>query len=171
MKCFEDFAVGDMIVLGQKTVTAADIAAFAAEFHADPAHLADAGSSSAFQVLREVAEPGAPPAEALQPIKGPVASGWHVGAMFMRTFYDGLLAQSSSRGSPGIESLDWLHPVQADDTIRFSLEVMDIKASRSRPDMGLVLFDMIGLNQRGETVLSGRSWTMFGRREADHVVV
>jgi acyl dehydratase len=171
MKCFEDFAIGDVLVLGEKTVAPEEILAYAREFDPSPMHLDDAAARSAFHARNEVTDPDEPPAERLFPLDGLVASNWHVGAMFMRTFFDGLLVASSSRGSPGIESLDWPTPVCAGDTLRFSLKVMDVKTSRSRPDLGLVLFDMVGLNQRGERVMAGRSWTMMGRREASLAVV
>jgi len=163
-KWFEDFSVGDVLPLGEKTVTADEIIAFARDFDPAPMHLDDLAAGTALHARHEIAEPGLPPIELLMPLEGLVASPWHVGAMFMRTFYDGLLARSSSRGSPGIETLDWPNPVKPGDILRFSLEVMEIRSSRSRPDMGLVLFDSLGANQVGDPVMLARSWTMFGRR-------
>jgi len=161
---FDDFVVGDVLPLGEKTVTAEEIIAFARDYHPAPMHLDDALAKAAFHARHEIDTPGRPPIELLMPLEGLVASPWHVGAMFMRTFYDGLLVRASSLGSPGIETLDWPNPVKTGDAVRFSLEVMEIRPSRSRPDLGLVLFDSLGANQLGDPVMLARSWTMFGRR-------
>jgi acyl dehydratase len=170
MKCFEDFAVGDVLLLGETAVSHDDIVGYARTYDPSPLHLDGVAATQALRVRDEIADPDEPPAEALLPLDGIVASNWHVGAMFMRTFFDSLLANSAGRGSPGIDSLKWPIPVRAGDTIRFTLEIMEVKESRSRPDLGLVLFDMLGVNQLGETVMIGRCWTMFGRREAGPAV-
>lgn len=135
-RCFEDFRVGDVWPLGGKTVTRAEIAAYAATF--DPR------------------EPY---------LTGDIAAPWHVGGLFMRQYYDGLLQGSSGLGSPGIEDLAWPTPLKAGETIVVAAEVLDTRVSNSRPDMGLVRFRFIVRNERGDDVLIGTSWTMFGRRE------
>jgi len=159
-KCFEDFVIGDIVPLGDKTLSRDEIVAYARDFDPSPAHLDEIAAKCALSV-----RPGAS-GQDLVALDGLVASSWHVGAMFMRTFFDALLAGASSRGSPGIETLDWPNPVRPGDMLRFSLEVMETKTSRSRPDMGLVLFDILGVNQLGDPVLVARCWTMFGRRDA-----
>lgn len=164
-KCFEDFAVGDVIPLGVATPDREALVAYAKEFDPAPMHLDDDLARNAFQYAGDDAR------GAVVPLDGLIASNWHVGAMFMRTFYDGLLVGSTSRGAPGMEVLKFPNPVRAGDTIRLTLRVMDIKSSRSRPDMGLVLFETRGLNQRDELVIYVTSWTMFGRREVAHAVV
>jgi len=166
IKCFEDFGVGDVIALGETRVTAQDIVAFAAEFDPAPVHLGDTDAGAA---LRPVAAPDG--SEALVRVDGPIASNWHVGSIFMRVLFDGLLAGAQAKGSPGIEAATWPTPVRPGDTLGFSLQVLETKTSRSRPDLGLVLFGFRGVNQRGEPVLVARSWTMFGRRTGgSHVV-
>lgn len=133
---FEDFAVGQVWPLGEKVVPAADMAAYAAEF--DPR------------------EPY---------LFGQEAAPWHIGGLFMRQFYDHMLKGSTGRGSPGIENLTWPAPLLAGQTIRVTSEVIEVRASKSRPDTGLVLLRFVACNERDETVMSGTSWTMFGRRE------
>ena len=43
-------------------------------------------------------------------------------------------------------------PVFAGDTIRVETEVTALRPSASRPGQGVVTFEHLGLNQRGETV-------------------
>ena len=70
-------------------------------------------------------------------------------------------------GAPGIEELKWLKPVRPGDTLRARRTVLETKASRSRPEMGLVRFHYELLNQNGDVVLSQRNWSMLGRRDAE----
>jgi acyl dehydratase len=138
---FEDFRVGDILPLGGKIVTAAEIAAYAVQF--DPR------------------EPY---------LSGTEAAPWHIGGLFMRQFFDGLLAGSSGRGSPGIEDLAWPTPLKAGDRISVSAEVLEVRTSKSRPDTGLVRLRFRIVNQPGACIMTGTSWTMFGRREVSHAV-
>jgi len=52
----------------------------------------------------------------------------------------------------GFGSIEFPHPVFAGDTIRARSEVLEVRASRSRPDAGIVVFRHDGVNQRGELV-------------------
>ena len=59
---------------------------------------------------------------------GVIASGWHTCSMMMRMVVDGLMAQSSSMGSPGLDGVRWLRPVRAGDTLN-----VRYLTARSRP--------------------------------------
>ena len=67
---------------------------------------------------------------------GLVASGWHTACLTMRIVVDGLLERSTSMGSPGLEKLKWLRPVRPDDPLTLTLEVLEARPSRSKPDRG-----------------------------------
>jgi len=69
---------------------------------------------------------------------------------------DGLLADSASLGSPGVEALNWPRPVRPGDTLRTRITTLDRALSQSRPDRGRVRSKLEVLNQKGEVVLS---WT------------
>lgn len=140
-RCFEDFIRGDVWPLGSKIVTRAEIAAYAAEF--DPR------------------EPY---------LSGDVAAPWHIGGLFMRQYYDTLLKGSSGRGSPGIETITWPATLRGDEAMSAAAEVLQTRVSNSRPDTGLVQFRFIVRNERGDDVMVGTSWTMFGKREVSHAV-
>lgn len=142
---FEDFRPGETIELGYRTVTEAEIIAFARDydpqtFHIDP----EAARHSAFG--------------------GIVASGWHTAALFMRLFVDGALKESSALASPGVDELRWLKPVRPGDRLSARITVIDAVPSRSKPDRGLVRHACEVANQHGETVMSMRTLALFGRR-------
>ena len=55
-------------------------------------------------------------------------------------------------------------PVFEGDTIYSQSEVLETRASRSRPNVGIVTVRTIGYNQRGETVISYKRTMMIYRR-------
>ena len=144
-RTFEDFAVGETIAHGGRDVSADDIVAFAAEYDPQPFHL-DANAP-------ETALTG-----------GLIASGWHVAAIFMRLMCDSFLLESSSMGSPGIDTLQWLKPVKPGDTLTARSTVTEVRASRTRPDRGIVHFRHEVINRHGDVVMWFENPIIFGRR-------
>jgi acyl dehydratase len=67
-------------------------------------------------------------------------------------------------GAPGVEEVRWLRPVLPGETVEAELKVIDVKESKSRPEMGLVRFETEVRNPRGEAVLGQTNWIMIGRR-------
>ena len=142
---FEDFFVGQEIALGSRTVTEAEIIAFATEFDPQPFHVDhDAAAASMYGAV--------------------IASGWHTCSMMMRMVVDGMMATSSSMGSPGLDKVRWLAPVRAGDTISVSYVTTAVKASASKPDRGVVWSMWRAVNQDGELVCTIEGMGMFGRR-------
>lgn len=142
---FEDFAPGDTLPLGSRHVTRSEIIAFATEFDPQPFHLDERAAADA-------------------PVVGLMASGWHVGALFMNMLCRGFLLESSSMGSPGIETLKWAQPVRPGDTLSASSTVVETRTSKSRPEMGIVRFRHEVINQAGDVVMWMDNSIMFGRR-------
>lgn len=144
---WEDFHVGDVREFGALPVTREAVLAFAREFDPQPFHVDDAAAqASLFGKLS--------------------ASGWHTCAMAMRITCDGLLLQSSSLGSPGMDSLRWLKPVFPDDVLSVRLTTLATRTMASRPAVGLVLSTWEVLNQDRTPVMAMQGWGMFGRRAA-----
>lgn len=144
---FEDFRPGEAIELGSRNVTETEIIAFARDYDPQSFHLdAAAAKASIFGGL--------------------VASGWHVAAMFMRLFVEGLLKESSVLASPGVDALRWLKPVKPGDRLTARITVREAVPSRSKPDRGLVRHFCEVLNQDGETVMTMETLALFGRRPA-----
>lgn len=144
---FEDFAPGQEIDLGQRHVTEAEIIAFATDFDPQPFHVDHAAAEKTI-------------------FKGVIASGWHTCSMMMRMVVDNLLRHSSSMGSPGLDSIRWLKPVRAGDTLRLIYQVREVRPSVSRPDRGIVVSVWCVSNQHGEVVTTVEGMGMFGRRPA-----
>ncbi len=97
---------------------------------------------------------------------GLIASGWHSGSLMMRLFYDGLIRDSASMGSPGIDEVRWLKPVRPGDTLHLRTTVLEVIESRSKPDRGLVRTLCELRNQEGEIVMSIKPINFFRRRPA-----
>ena len=142
---WEDFPVGQVREFGAMPVTREAVLAFAAEFDPQPFHLDDAAAeASLFGRLS--------------------ASGWHTCAMAMRMMCDAYLLDSSSLGSPGIDSLRWTKPVHPGDTLSMRMTTLESRPMASRPKVGLVLSRWEVLNQHQQVMLTMQGWNMFGRR-------
>ncbi|HLK82201.1 MAG TPA: MaoC family dehydratase [Xanthobacteraceae bacterium] len=146
MRAFEDFRVGDIIEFAPLAVTAADIKSFAARFDPQPMHLDEAAQQNTI-------------------VGGLFASGLHIVCMHMRLFADGVLRDSTSMGSPGVEEIRYLAPVRAGDSLTLRVEIVGARPSKSRPEMGLVNFRSRMVNGDGKAVMEMRATLMFGRRK------
>ena len=145
-RAYEDFSVGEVVEAGPHLVTAEDIKSFAARFDPQPMHL---DGSEAQNTL----------------VDGLYASGMHTVCIHMRLLVDGFLRDTKSMGSPGVEEVRYLAPVRAGDSLSLRLEVTNLRASASRPDIGFLRFKSQILNQSGTPVMSMVSTLMFARRE------
>ncbi|MGE5115020.1 MAG: MaoC family dehydratase [Betaproteobacteria bacterium] len=144
---FEDFPAGRVLEFGGCTVRREDVLRFAAEFDPQPFHLDEVAAERSL-------------------FGGLSASGWHTCAIVMRMNCDAWLLDSTSLGSPGIESLKWTLPVRPGDTLHVRLTVLEARPMRSRPEVGLVRSRWQVFNQREEQVMEMEGWGMFGRRES-----
>ncbi len=132
---FEDMTSGRVFDLGSSTVTEAEIIDFATRYDPQPFHVDPAAAADSIY-------------------GGLIASGWHTCAMFMRLMCDGLLSQSSSMGSPGMDEIRWPNPVRPGDTLTGSAEVAEARRSASKPDRGIVRLVSRMHNQHGDPVLT-----------------
>lgn len=148
---FEDVAVGSSNEFGPLTISREEIIAFASEFDPQPFHLSDeAAAQTHFGSL--------------------ASSGWHTTALTMKmmiaAWQDNPGVQAASLGAMGVDELRWLQPVRPGDTLRGRSEVIDKKASKSRPEMGIVKTQVTIFNQRDEPVLTMKPIAMFRTRPA-----
>ncbi len=142
---WEDFPPGDTMEMGSHTFTETEIIAFARQFDPQPFHIDPAAAKKSF-------------------FQGLIASGWHTCSVAMRLMVDQYVGRSASLGSPGLDNIRWLAPVRAGDTIRYRRTITAVRASQSKPDVGLVHSRWEAANQRGETVMTMEGWGMFRRR-------
>lgn len=147
LRYWEDLEVGQTYALGSATLSEAEIVAFALTFDPQPFHIdREAAQASLFG--------------------GIIASGWHTCSVSMRLLADHFLHPETSLGSPGIDEVRWPKPVRAGDTITASLTVTSKRPSASKPFMGLVFYDWMAVNQRGETVVTMKATNLIKRRPA-----
>jgi acyl dehydratase len=143
---FEDVAPGDRASFGRDTLTREEVVAFASAYDPQPFHLSDeAAKGSIFGRL--------------------AASGWHTCAVTMRMMVDRMAAEPvASMGGAGVDALRWSRPVYPGDTLRCETEVLETRASRSRPEMGTVRQRVDVFNQDDALVLTFVATTLMGTR-------
>jgi acyl dehydratase len=142
---FEDFVEGHTQDLGSFSFTEDEIVDFARRYDPQPMHVdPDAARGSIYGGL--------------------IASGWQTAAGYMRLAVDGVMADSDSKGSPGVDSLRWLRPVRPGDQLNARITVLEARPSNSRPDWGIVRSRGEVVNQSGEIVMQLEAVNFFGRR-------
>jgi len=148
LRYFEDFAEGETVDLGTFTYTADEIVDFARKYDPQPMHAdPEAARSSIYGGL--------------------IASGWQTATSYMRLLVDGIMRESDSLGSPGIDNLRWVIPVRPGDVLRARFMVLEARLSNSRPDWGIVRSRGEVLNQNEELVMQVEAVNFFGRRQRD----
>lgn len=144
---FEDFKPGHFGTFGPRHITRDEIVAYAREYDPQPMHLDEDAANASM-------------------LKGLAGSGWHMCSLMMRMIYDGFLHKSASMGSPGVEQMRWLAPFRPGDDLTLDVEVVEARASQSRPTLGIVKFRFSMLNAKGQTISEMITPIMIGRREA-----
>ena len=142
---FEDYVAGAVYEFGDVTITEEEILEFAHRFDPQPIHTDPAYAAGG-------------------PFHGLIASGWHTSGIFMRLFADHYLSRVASLASPGVDELRWPHPVRPGDRLRLRVRVLETRASRSRPDRGIVRTRAQLLNQEDRIVLSLVAVNLLRRR-------
>jgi len=130
---FEDYAVGQKFGSGTVTVTADRIKSFAREFDPQPFHTDEEAARHTF-------------------FGGLVASGWHTAAMTMRLFVDSDITPAGGSIGAGGSDLTWPRPVRPGDVLRIESEVIELRPSKSRPDIGVMKVKLTTYNQANEPV-------------------
>jgi acyl dehydratase len=145
MRHWDDFHVGDVVELGPITVSEEEIVEFASRYDPQPFHVDPAAAKES-------------------PFGGLIASGWHTTALFMGMFVRGVLLDSASLGSPGVEEVRWLAPVRPGDTLTGRSTVTDKQPSSTDPRRGTIFTTNEVLNQDGTVVLRMKARGFFTRR-------
>lgn len=157
MRFFDDIRVGDKATIGTHVFTTEEIKTFARQYDPQPFHLDEKlGEASHFGAL--------------------VASGWHTASVWMRKMVDYRKSEAEAmrrRGepvpvigpSPGFREMRWYKPVRAGDTITFTTEAIEVRASNTRPEWGLVRLLNAGINQHGVEIMTFISVAFIERRD------
>lgn len=132
----EDYEIGQIERFGLYEVTREEVLRFASAYDPQPFHLDD-------------------DAAAANPIFGRLAaSGWHTASMVMRMLVDHRRSTGEAMlASPGIDELRWLRPVYPGETLRVEREILGVRPSGSRPDIGSVKTRLSAFNQHDDEVM------------------
>ena len=132
---YEDLRVGEVIALGQTTVSKDMIIAFATEFDPIPFHLDEEAAKKSL-------------------LGGLAASGWQTAALTLKMLGDRFLNSIASMGGLGFSDLKWLRPVMVGDTISGTATIAGLRRSKSHADRGILTLALDVRNQRGEPVMT-----------------
>jgi acyl dehydratase len=142
---FEDYAEGSVFEYGPIAVEEAEIISFAKRYDPQTMHI--------------------DPVKAAQgPFRGLIASGWHTTGLMMRLFVEHFLSAVASLASPGVDQVRWLRPVRPGDQLKLRVSVLEVKPSRTKPDRGMVVSLLEGINQNGEVVSSLKAMNLLSKR-------
>lgn len=141
----EDLNVGDRFGSDTIEVTEEGIIAFAREWDPQQFHLDESAARDSI-------------------FKGLSASGWHTAAMSMKLFVTGELKLAGGSVGLGVDELRWPLPVRPGDVLRLETEILDVRASRSKPDRGIIRIRNVTTNQRSEVVQTFTAFVMVRRR-------
>jgi acyl dehydratase len=130
----EDFAVGHTFGSRRLRIDGERALAFAAEFDPQPFHLDEAAARRSI-------------------FGGLTASGWHTAAVTMRLMVETQLKPAGGIIGAGLDEFRWPRPVRPGDELRVECEVIEIRPSKSRPELGLIKLRTTTLNQDDEPVL------------------
>jgi acyl dehydratase len=144
----DDLEVGMETDFGTTEVNREEVIAFARRYDPQPFHLSDeAAAKTHFGRL--------------------AASGWHTCAMAMGVIARHVVAtEQAGLGSPGVDELRWLKPVYPGDTLRVRSTIVEVRPSRSKPEIGSFRSATVVTNQDGVPVLTFTSIVLMRRRPA-----
>ncbi len=140
----DDMQEGDRTTLGPIHVTREDALDFARKYDPQSFHLDDA-AAAAHPFFKKLA-----------------ISGWQTCALTMRLMVDDMHARNmQSLGSPGIDNIRWLKPVHPGDDLTLESETVEVRASRSKPEMGSARRRYVCRNQDGDAVMTMEATGLF----------
>lgn len=144
---YEDFTVGDRFVSSGMTMTEAGIVEFARQWDPQPFHV-DATFAAKWQY------------------GGLIASGLHTMCVTLKLWLELGVLRACSLGSPGLGETRFPRPVRPGDTLRVVTDIVDLRASASKPDRGLCRLRQVTVNQRDEPVMEQETTVFLKRRPA-----
>ena len=144
---FEDFSPGWTAEYGPRRVTREEMIGFAAQYDPQPMHLDEEAARKTM-------------------LGGLGASGWHTCAILMKMIADNLLLDAASMGAPGIDEVKWLAPLRPGVTLSVRRTTLEVRPSKSRPELGFVKFLFELIADETTVVTTQLCSIMFGRRQA-----
>ena len=146
LKYFEDYTPGLVERFGSYPVSRDEVIAFARQYDPQPFHLDDTAAAKTY--FGRLA-----------------ATGWHTASMAMRMSVDHWGETGmQSLGSPGLDQIRWLNPVYPGDTLRVETEWLELRASQSRPALGIARIRTTVFNQDDIAVMQFEGTQLMPRR-------
>ncbi len=118
---FEDFHIGRQFATEPVSLSEQEIVAFAEKYDPQPIHIDQAAAERSIY-------------------GGLIASGFQTIAVAAGQWLRTGLQEGTGMGGPGLREIRWLAPVRPGDVLHTTVEVADARASRSKPDRGIVQF-------------------------------
>lgn len=141
---FEQFSVGDEFITPARTLTEADIVAFAGlTGDYNPIHT-DEVFAGATPFGGRIAH-------------GPLMVGMAFGLLSRLNVLDGTVL--------ALKGIEWSFdaPLRAGDTLNIEATVVEVRASKKHADRGTIALKMLVVNQRGETSQTGKATAIMMR--------
>ena len=146
-KYFEDYEIGQVFQFKSPPLSKSDIIEFASQWDPQRIHIDE---------------------DAAKAVHGSIiASGYHTLLVSMRPVMAELMAKTEVIGAAGFNELRWIKPVRPGDALSTRVEVTNTKASRTKPDRGVVTFNFTTTNQNDEPVMTVEVPAMMQRRASD----
>lgn len=141
---FDDVNIGERFHFGPYHVTREELLEFNGRWDPLPIHMDDAAAQA-------------------RGLKGMTASGQYTLCIKQKMLH-GAPWTDAVIGALGFDELRFPHPVYPGDDISLSIECLELRASLSKPDRGIVKFAFRLTNQDGVAVLNYLDTVMFARR-------
>lgn len=141
---FDDVSVGETYSFGPYRVTEQELLEFNRKWDPLPIHLDDAAARAKGH-------------------RGITASGQYT-LCVKQVFVNQARWRNAVIGALGFDEVRFPHPVYVDDELSATIECVDKRASRSKPDRGIVTLSFRVYNRDDVTVLSYIDTVMFARR-------
>jgi acyl dehydratase len=118
---FRDLKAGDRFHLGERALTREEIMEFASRYDPQPFHLDDA-AAKAHPLFERMS-----------------ASGWHT-ALISQILIADFWKRTKVRGlaGAGVSEIKWATPVYSDESLSCEMELEMVRASASKPELGLI---------------------------------
>lgn len=144
-RCWEDFTVGEVLVTGRRTVDAGDVSRYA-------------GLSGDFNPLHTDEEFAKTTPFGTRVAHGILTLAISNGQQNLAGWFEG-----TTIALLGLDKVRFTAPVKFGDTVHTEMTVRETRAT-SKPDRGVVSFDVAVKNQRGEAVLTYETSVLLTRK-------
>lgn len=147
---YEDLSIGHRVCSEGRLVSKAEIIEFATIWDPQPFHVDEEKSADTF-------------------FGSLVASGVHTYAVTTRLGVDCRVLTGNAVAGFGVDEMRYRAPVLPDSVLRAEFQIVSKRASKSKPGLGIVRWQVETFDQRDRLVLSAYITNLIRRRPASEV--